>query len=79
MAKVDRESPVPLPEQVTALIRADIISGELLPGRQHEEALRRRYGVSRMTLRAGMEPLRAEGPIESVHGRGTFIVGPPAE
>jgi GntR family transcriptional regulator len=73
VAKVNRDSAVPLPEQVTALMRADIAAG-VLRGRQHEEELRRRYGVSRATLRLGMRPLAEEGLITAVQGRGTFIV-----
>jgi GntR family transcriptional regulator len=59
---------------VCDVLRGELISGEypanVLPG---EDALMRKYGVSRGTIRRVLEMLRQQGLIERVRGAGTFL------
>lgn len=77
--KIDRKSGLPLHVQIDALLR-DLIrqpkyaDGSLLPD---EVSLARQLGVSRSTLRAGMQKLMFEGLVERRQGRGTRIAKPP--
>jgi DNA-binding GntR family transcriptional regulator len=41
-----------------------------------ERALAERYGVARMTVRAELDRLVAEGQVYRVHGRGSFVAEP---
>ncbi|MBI3997674.1 MAG: GntR family transcriptional regulator [Armatimonadetes bacterium] len=71
---VTRQSPVPLYYQVESLLRSQVASGRYPEGRlPTEEALVRRLGVSRITVRRAMERLVQEGLIYRVPGRGTFV------
>jgi DNA-binding GntR family transcriptional regulator len=66
---------VPLSEQLTAILRRQIASGELtgkIPG--GEPALARHYGVSRETVRRALAPLIGEGLLAVAPSRGTFVV-----
>jgi GntR family transcriptional regulator len=72
---VSRRSPVPLYYQVESVLRDEIAGGRHdhagpLPT---DEALVRRFGVSRITVRRAMERLAQEGLIYRVPGRGTFV------
>ncbi|MGQ0551232.1 MAG: GntR family transcriptional regulator [Armatimonadota bacterium] len=76
---INRRSPIPLYYQVESLLRDQLINrrhagryseGTPLPT---EEALVRRLGVSRITVRRAMERLVQEGLIYRVPGRGTFV------
>ncbi|WP_461008778.1 GntR family transcriptional regulator [Streptomyces capparidis] len=67
-------------KQLAAEIRKGMVSGEypagsLLPS---ETALIERYGVSRPTVRNAIAALRAQGLIEVVHGKGSYVRGVPA-
>lgn len=68
----------PLHEQVTATIRQQIASGELPLGAMlpPEIELARRLGVSRHTVRAGLDALVREGQLERRRGHGTVVVRP---
>jgi DNA-binding GntR family transcriptional regulator len=57
---------------------ARITSGELAPGAQlpAERELAAEYGVSYDTIRRASALLRERGLIETVHGRGTFVIRP---
>jgi len=44
--------------------------GDLVPA---ESVLAQEFGVARMTVRAGLNALEAEGLIERIQGRGTFV------
>ena len=50
--------------------RGELSRGQRLPA---ETALMQQYGVSLPTMRSALAVLRAEGLIESRHGRGTFV------
>jgi DNA-binding GntR family transcriptional regulator len=76
----------PPPEQlryvaVAEHLAARITAGELRPGWRlpSERELAVEYGVAYMTVRRAAELLRERGLIVTVHGRGTFVVTPPAE
>lgn len=57
------------------ILNGAVATGELLPS---EKELAERYGVSRVTLRAGMRSLQEAGLIVSRHGVGWLVVGSPS-
>jgi GntR family transcriptional regulator len=77
-----KESPaaVSLFVQVQASLRAEILSNRLLPGVKlpSEAALETSFGVSRITVRQALSALHAEGLIEKVNGKGSFVTRPDA-
>ena len=67
-------------ELVTRWVRDLIRSGELRPGQRlpTERELVAEIGVSRTSVRAGLQSLAAKGVLVTKHGAGTFISeGPP--
>lgn len=79
--RIDRRSGLPLHAQIDALLR-DLIrqpkyaDGSLLPD---EVTLARTLGVSRSTLRAGMQKLIYDGLVERRQGHGTRVAKPPLQ
>lgn len=79
--RIDRRNVLPLHAQIDALLR-DLIQlpkyaeGALLPD---EVTLSRQLGVSRSTLRAGMQKLIYEGLVERKQGHGTRVAKPPLQ
>jgi len=79
--QINRRSGLPLHAQIDALLR-DLIrqpmyaNGALLPD---EVSLARQLGVSRSTLRAGMQKLIYEGLVERRQGHGTRVAKPPLQ
>ncbi|MDR3688146.1 MAG: GntR family transcriptional regulator [Fimbriimonas sp.] len=77
--RIDRRNGLPLHAQIDALLR-DLIrqpkyaAGALLPD---EVSLARQLGVSRSTLRAGMQKLIYEGLVERRQGHGTRVSSHP--
>lgn len=70
---------VPIYFEIERELRALIARGhphDLLPS---EAELCRRFGVSRMTARAAIQPLIHEGLVYRVRGRGTFIAAHPLD
>lgn len=68
-------------EQVVSYVRELIEGGRLKPGDRlpAERELAIQLGVSRPTVRAGLQALAALGVVQSRHGSGTYIpAGPPA-
>jgi DNA-binding FadR family transcriptional regulator len=65
--------------QLAALIRAEITSGRLQPGQKlpSEASLQQQYGLARMTVRAAVRLLRAEGLAEHDRGHGVIVREPP--
>jgi GntR family transcriptional regulator len=71
-----------LHRQVANIVREAITSGEYPPGTQlpSEDALAKRHGVSRPTIRLALNTLRAEGLISVRMGKGSTVrPGPDAE
>jgi DNA-binding GntR family transcriptional regulator len=72
---VDHLDPTPLYEQLAAVLRQMIKSGELqrrdpVPS---ESQLQQQHGVSRGTVRRALDILRDEGLVVTIAGRGTFV------
>lgn len=72
---LDRNSPVPLYQQLTELMREMIEEGKLATGETlpSENALMREYGVSRHVVRHAINELRWRGLIQTERGRGSFV------
>jgi GntR family transcriptional regulator len=66
----------PLYEQLAALIRAQIMSGEIPAGRAvpSMKTLTQEHGISNRTVDSAMKVLKAEGLIETETGKGLFVV-----
>jgi DNA-binding GntR family transcriptional regulator len=70
-------SAMPQYRSMAAELRALIEAGELAPGDSlpSESALAERYGVARGTVRHALAELEGAGLVESVHGKGRFVLG----
>ena len=77
---VDRFDATPLYEQLAAILRERIKSGELAPRDQvpSEPYLMQEQGLSRDTVRHALNILRDEGLIQTFPGRGTFVADQPS-
>lgn len=73
--ELDRDSPLPLYQQIEEWIRHQTASGVWPEGSQipAEQELTERLGVNRGTLRKAIANLMKEGLLEPVHGKGTFV------
>jgi len=78
---LDRESKLPLYQQLYEILRSRIASGEWQPGDliPAEPDLMATYGVSRITLRQVLETLVRDGLIVREQGRGSFVARPTLE
>lgn len=65
----------PLYQRMAADLRGQILSGRLKPGERlpATRILRKQYDVADMTARAALHLLRAEGLVDIVQGRGTYV------
>ena len=72
---IDRTKIEQVWEQVAGMIRADIADGTFAAGHRlpSETELAGQYGVARMTARKAVGQLAADGLVQVVHGRGTFV------
>jgi len=69
-----------LHRQIFLVLRDEISRGLFPDGAlPNEEALCERFGVSRITVRRALSDLAALGVVERRHGRGTFVLGMPAQ
>lgn len=75
---LDQDSPVPLYEQLAALLRADIDTGHIAVRLPSEATLTQRYGVSRGTAHRAVMILVEAGYVRISRGKGTFV-NPPGE
>src|SRR5437868_5401677 len=71
----DGVSSEPLHVQIAARVRQDVRAGRYSPGQRlpAEVDLARQLGVSRGTIRQAFSALLAEGLLQTVPGRGTFV------
>jgi len=76
---VDHLDPTPLHQQLAAIIRERIRSGEYRPRQvlPSETHLQQEHGVARGTVRQAMALLREEGWIVTIQGRGSFVAPNP--
>lgn len=81
MDTVSRESPIPLHVQLLNEIRHRILGGEWPAGSRipPEHALEREAGVSRNTVRKSLDAARAEGLLDTVPGKGTYVTQRPGK
>lgn len=70
---VDQRDPTPLHEQLAALLRAAIRSGEYTDMLPSESQLQAEHGVSRGTVRRAIATLESEGLVQTIQARGTFV------
>lgn len=62
--------------QIALVLRAEIDQGDLRAGQQlpTQQALVRRFDVSRATIQRALDDLRQEGYIDSQQGRGSYVL-----
>jgi len=72
---VDHDAPEPVYQQIAAILRARIESGELTPRRPipSESTLMQEFGVARETARKAVRLLAHQGLVFTVQGRGTYV------
>jgi DNA-binding GntR family transcriptional regulator len=71
--EVSQRDPTPLYEQLAAVLRAQIASGEITDMLPSESYLQQQHGVSRGTVRRAIEILVDEGLVFTIRARGTFV------
>lgn len=72
---IERNSSVPLYQQLEDILYTKISAGEWAPGERipSENELNRIYGLSRMTVRGVLTKLTSEGVLVRVAGKGTYV------
>ena len=72
---LDRNSQVPLYQQIAALLRADIEAGVYPPGSviPSVKRIEQDTGCTHVTVRKGIALLADEGLVVVVPGKGTFV------
>ena len=72
---IDHGAATPVYQQLAAILRARITSGELPPGRvlPSESTLMQEHGIARETARKAVRVLRDEGLVRIVQGRGAYV------
>lgn len=73
---IDPDGPVPVYQQLAALLRERIESGAIPPGRAIPSVarLQQEYGLARGTVLHAIRVLVDEGYVETVSGKGTFVL-----
>ncbi len=81
MDALDRQSRLPLYQQLYDILRAELARGHWKPGDvlPSESELMQHYGVSRITVRQVLDMLVKQGLIYRQQGRGTFVSHPTIE
>jgi GntR family transcriptional regulator len=81
MTAINRQSKLPLYQQLYEMLRGAITRGEWKPGDliPAESELIEQYGVSRITVRQVLDMLVREGLIYRQRGRGSFVAHPTVE
>lgn len=75
MVMIDSAADVPVYQQLAAILRGKIDSGEIPPRRAipSKRILSEEYRVSPGTVERAVQALRAEGYLKTVMGRGLFV------
>ncbi len=78
MSLLSREVPLPLYHQLKMVILREIEAGQWKPGDRlpTEDALAKRFEVSKITVRQALAELASDGHIRREQGRGTFVERP---
>lgn len=78
---LDRESAVPLYQQLANVLRRDIEEGRLPAGVAFpsERKLMASYQVTRTTVRSAIGVVKQEGMVVAEHGAGSFVRDPKAD
>ena len=78
---IERDSSVPLYQQLADHLRRDVAEGRLPAGvaLPSERKLMVRYRVTRTTVRSAIGLLRQEGLVVAEHGAGSFVRDPKAD
>jgi GntR family transcriptional regulator len=73
---IDHDGPVPVYQQLAAIIRGQIDSGELAENRPipAKDRLVQEYGVAKGTVERALDLLKSEGYVRTVIGRGMYVV-----
>jgi GntR family transcriptional regulator len=74
--QIDHDAGQPVWSQLAAILRGQIERGEIAPGKllPSIRTLMQRYEVADGTVKHALSQLRAEGLIESVQGRGSYVI-----
>jgi GntR family transcriptional regulator len=72
--ELDHDSPVPLYEQLAAVLKADIDAGRIQTRVPAEVTLTQRYGISRGTAHRAVLILVEAGYAHISRGKGTFVI-----
>jgi GntR family transcriptional regulator len=72
---IDSDADVPVYQQLAAILRGKIDSGEIPPRRAipSKRVLTQEYRVSPGTVERAIQALRAEGYLKTVLGRGLYV------
>ena len=72
---IDHDAAMPLWRQLADVLRQEIGSGKLQPGRviPSETTLMQEHGLARGTVRKAIDALADEGLVLRVQGRGTYV------
>lgn len=72
---------VPKYQAIYAVLRQQILDGELEPGSQlpPQQELADRFGVTLMTLRQAVASLESDGLVRAARGKGTFVADRPVD
>jgi len=73
---VDQRDPTPLYQQLAAILRDQISSGQITDKLPSESYLQQQHGVARGTVRRAIEILTEEGLVYTIGARGTFVTRP---
>jgi GntR family transcriptional regulator len=75
VVSVDHDAATPLWRQLAHILRSQIESGELAPGRvmPSETTLMQEHELARGTVRKALDVLVEEGLVVRVQGRGTYV------
>ena len=79
MDAINRNSKLPLYQQIYEILRAELARGMWQPGDllPTETDLVERFGVSRIIVRQALDMLVQDGLIYRQRGKGTFVSHPP--